>query len=491
MLSITKNALQQATPESQGIASSAILQFVAAVERQIHELHSFILMRHGKVVAEGWWSPYRRENPHMLFSLSKSFTSTAVGLAVSEGHFSLDDKVISFFPDDLPAEINEHLAAMQIRHLLSMSTGHHDDTMPPMGERKDGKWTKGFFAVPVLHKPGTHFLYNTGATYMLSAIIQKTTGMKLVDYLKPRLFDPLGIENPVWEQSPQRINTGGFGLNITTDDIARFGQLYLQKGMWEGQRIIPEAWIDEATSSHISNGDNPESDWNQGYGYQFWRCKHNAYRGDGAFGQYCIVMPEQDAVLAITSGLGDMQEPLNLVWDILLPAMQDKALPEDAAAQDKLTKKLASLNIAPVKGAFSSPTSAQVLDRTYKLETSETLRYDEPNFDSISLNFTESTCIVTLKTGEVEEHITCGYGTWQKGQTRLNSRPPFFEPSQIVASAAWTDKNTLTMVIRLHETPFYYSLVCRFADDQLRLETKINVSFQEPRTVTFTGHPTA
>ncbi len=342
-----KPNLQRATPESQGIASSAILKFVEAVEGQFHELHSFMLLRHGQIVAEGWWSPYRREDPHMLFSLSKSFTSTAVGLATAEGCFSLDDKVVSFFPDDVPAKVSKNLAAMKVRHLLSMSTGHDVDTMPHMVERPDGNWTRGFFEVPVIHKPGTHFLYNTGATYMLSAIVQKTTGKKLTEYLKPRLFKPLGVEKTTWEVSPQGVNTGGFGLNIKTEDIARFGQLYLQKGKWEGKQIIPEAWVDEATQSHISNGDNPESDWNQGYGYQFWRCRHNAYRGDGAFGQYCIVMPEQDAVLAITSGLGDMQEPLNLVWDILLPAMKEKAVRANKAAQEALTQKTSQLEHRP------------------------------------------------------------------------------------------------------------------------------------------------
>ena len=321
MLTTTENQLQRTSPESQGIASAAILRFVEAAESQIHELHSFMLLRHGSVVAEGWWSPYSPEHPHILFSLSKSFTSTAVGLAVAEGHFTVDDPVLSFFPDDAPAEVSANLAAMRVRHLLSMSTGHDEDTTGPITARPDGNWIKGFFEEPVLHEPGTHFLYNSGASYMLSAIVQKTTGMKVIDYLRPRLFEPLGIDNPTWQECPQEINVGGWGLNIRTEDIARFGQLYLNKGIWGERRILSEAWVEEATSYQVSNGDDPESDWAQGYGYQFWRCRHNIYRGDGAFGQYSIVMPEQDAVLAITGGVGDMQQPLNLVWDILLPAM--------------------------------------------------------------------------------------------------------------------------------------------------------------------------
>ena len=157
---------------------------------------------------------------------------------------------------------------------------------------------------------------------MLSAIVQKATGKTVLDYLKPRLFEPLGIEHPTWETSPQGISTGGYGLSIRTEDIAKFGQLYLQKGKWHGKQLVPAAWVEAATARQTSNGSNPKSDWDQGYGYQFWRCRHGAYRGDGAFGQYCIVMPEQDAVIAITSGVKDMQAVLNLVWDKLLPAMQ-------------------------------------------------------------------------------------------------------------------------------------------------------------------------
>ncbi len=482
MLAPVKNALERATPESQGIASSAILQFVEAVENGIHEIHSFILLRHGKVIAEGWWSPYGREIPHMLFSLSKSFTSTAIGLAVAEGRFSLDDTVLSFFPDDAPAEVNKHLAAMQVRHLLSMSTGHVDDTMPPMHQRTDGMWTKVFFEVPVLREPGTHFLYNTGATYMLSAIIQKTTGMKLVDYLQPRLFEPLGIENPVWQESPQGINTGGFGLNITTGDIARFGQLYLQKGMWNDKQLVPEAWIDEATASHISNGDNPESDWNQGYGYQFWRCRHNAYRGDGAFGQYCVVMPEQDAVLAITSGLGDMQAPLNLVWDILLPAMKAEPLSNDLTAANKLAAKLSGLSIPAVQGKPSSPTVAKIEGHTFTLEGNTF------GFESVTLNISKSGCSVKIKKGAVEESIDCGYGTWQKSETTLFNQPWEVEPEPIVMSGAWATEDTFAMVIRFYTSPFFYSFVYHFADDQMTLETRVNVSFQPPQTVVLVGH---
>src|SRR5207253_569498 len=233
--------------------------------------------------------------------------------------------------------------------LLCMSAGHQTDAR--LSETNELPWTKIFLAHPVPHKPGTHFLYNTAGTYMQSAIVQKTTGMTVLDYLRPRLFEPLGIENPTWEASPQGISAGGYGLSIRTEDIAKFGQLYLQKGKWQGQQLVPESWVEAATARQASNGSNPKSDWDQGYGYQFWRCRHGAYRGDGAFGQYCLVMPEQDAVIAITSGVKNMQAVLNVIWDKLLPALQAQELPANTAGSQQLKDKLARLEVRTAEGS--------------------------------------------------------------------------------------------------------------------------------------------
>lgn len=277
----TAEPLPRSTPEDQGIASPAILEFVTAADTQLDAMHSFMLVRHGHVVAEGWWAPYSAEVRHELYSLSKSFTSTAVGLAIAEGKLSLDDEVLKHFPDDAPAEPSANLKAMRVRDLLCMSTGHAGE-VPLMAS--DQPWTRAFLAHPVPHKPGTHFLYNTPATYMQSALVQKVTGLTVLDYLRPRLFEPLGIVDPQWGTSPQGITLGGYGLSVRTEDIATFGQLYLQKGQWRGKQLVPAEWISAATARQTSNGSNPRSDWDQGYGYQFWRSRYGCYRGDGAFG---------------------------------------------------------------------------------------------------------------------------------------------------------------------------------------------------------------
>ena len=229
----SQKPLPRSTPESQGVSAQAILQFIDAADRQAESLHSFMLVRRGHVIAEGWWTPYNAESRHELYSLSKSFTSTAIGIAVAEGKLSIDDPITRYFPDDVPADASENLKAMRVRDLLTMSTGHTNEAR--LGP--DMIWTKAFLAQPVVHKPGTHFLYNTPATYMLSAIVQKQTGQTTLEYLKPRLFDPLGIEEPTWGTSPQGISLGGYGLNVRTEDIAKFGPTLSSKRKLERKAI--------------------------------------------------------------------------------------------------------------------------------------------------------------------------------------------------------------------------------------------------------------
>lgn len=338
-LQAQSTALPRSTPEAQGVAAAKVREFIEAADQQVNSMHSFMLVRHGYVVAEAWWEPESAEKPHVLWSLSKSFTSTAVGLAVAEGKLSIDDPVLKFFPDDAPANPSANLKAMRVRDLLTMNAGHQDE----LNWREAEDWAKAFLAHPVPHKPGTHFRYNTPATYMLSAIVQKVTGQSVLDYLTPRLFEPLGIEKPTWETSPQDISIGGYGLYLRTEDIAKFGQLYLQKGKWHGKQLVPAEWIEQATSKQVSNGSDPSRDWDQGYGFQFWRCRHGAYRGDGKDGQFCIVLPEQDVVIAITANTRNMQSELNIVWDKLLPAFGNEALDANPDELMKLREKIKSL----------------------------------------------------------------------------------------------------------------------------------------------------
>jgi CubicO group peptidase (beta-lactamase class C family) len=461
------SSLPRSIPERQGVSSAAMLDFVNTLDEQIDGMHSLMVVRHGEVIAEGWWAPYEAAHSHVLFSLSKSFTSTAVGLAVAEGKMSIDDEVLKFFPEDAPTNTSNNLKAMRVRDLLMMSTGHQDEP----SSAADVVSAKSFLAQAVPHLPGTHFKYNTAATFMQSAIVQKVTGQTVLDFLETRLFGPLGIEHPTWETNFQGISLGGYGLRARTEDIAKFGQLYLQKGNWNGKQLLPGEWVAMATAKQTSNGSNPKSDWNQGYGFQFWRCRHNAYRGDGAFGQYCVVMPEQDAVVAITSGVKDMQAVLNGIWDKLLPAMKSGPLPANATAGAQLRDKLAGLKVRTPLGSATSPLSGKALRFAFPA--------NEQKVETLALSSGPgNTLTLKLQRDGRNVVIPCGHQEWKRSKAPLFAgRLAQLSEEPTAGAFAWRSDDTCVIKICAYETPYHTTVTLKFDGDQMTLDSENNVGF--------------
>jgi CubicO group peptidase (beta-lactamase class C family) len=480
------NRLPRSTPEAQGVLSSGIVTFLEAIDKSRLELHGFMMMRYGQVISEGWWRPYEAKRPHMLFSLTKSFTATAVGFAVSEGRLSVEDKVVSFFSQFVNEPVSVYQASMSVRDLLTMSAGHEKPTMGSFWRQLMGSWSSHFLNIPVEHKPGTRFMYNSGATYMLSAIVQSVTGERLLDYLKPRLFEPLGIQTSEWDTSPDGIDAGGWGLTLTTEDLLRFGQFYLQQGKWNGKALLPESWIHEATSLQIDNGSNPLNDSEQGYGYQFWLCRHGAYRADGAFGQFCIIMPEQQAVIAMHGGLTRMQDVLNHVWDYLLPAMKDQQLDSVTNGYDLLKHKLQQLTISVPHDKTDSPIAIEISGKPYIMEE------NIEQMQIVSFDYKGDCCEFRMQDHRGEHQITCGNGYWYHGTTTMtgnelhhNYQPPFMD---VVACGAWLTKHTYVMTWCFVGTPFTDTVVCQFELGRVIIERTVNIQAEASKRPPIIGN---
>jgi CubicO group peptidase (beta-lactamase class C family) len=482
-------SLLRSVPETEGVSSNDIIQFLDATAKSKTEFHSFMLLRHGKVIAEGWWDPYKPDLKHTLYSCSKSFTASAIGFAVQEKKLSLSDKVISFFPDDLPDTVSKFLSQLTVKDVLIMADGQEPDPTGAVGT-KYTNWRKGFFATPILHEPGSVFLYNSLGTYMLSAIVQKVTGQKTLDYLKPRLFDPLGISGMDWEMDMQGINTGGWGLRLKTEDMARFAQLFLQKGKWNGKEILPASWVEEAStkkilqSPEVPQSKRDSSDWLQGYCYQMWRCRHNAFRGDGAFGQFMIVMPEQDAVLAITAETQDMQEEINLVWQYLLPAFKNDKLPADNAAVARLKEKIRSLAVSiPLKNIEAK---SNINGKTFSASSNAF------HLQTISFDLSKDVCSVKFQTDTAGYQIAFGAGKWQMAETTMPEpaltaamleNNKMIYPAKIAAAYTWRDANTLQLVLRYIESPHSETFTCHFNDNKLTIEAERSFEYGKNKTV--------
>ncbi len=431
--------LPRSTPNEQGVSEIAITAFQKALENTEATLRGYVFLRHGKVVAEHYWAPYQREDKNWVYSVSKSFSMTAVGFAFDAGLIDIEAPVLSYFPEYTPEQPEANLTAMRVKHLLAMNTGHQNDTTFAVLGNMYGDWVQNFLKIPVENAPGTHFVYNTAASYMLSALVQRVTGETVIDYLRPRLFEPLGFGDVAGDLNPQGVFTGGWGFLVGVEDLAKLGLLYLNKGLYEGKRVLSERWVELATYPHSDNAtgrENESPDWRQGYGFQLWRCQHGCYRADGAMGQYCVVFPEQDAVLALMSEIHNMQKILDCAWEHLLPGMNGFANALEQELQDKRFQKTSRM-------------------------------YD---FDTLQLRFMQESLRLTLTEDDEEYSLTAGRGCWLDGFYTLplgdRSFIPLFsyreEPVKISATFCWKDASTLEITAVYREFPHRERFVCRF-----------------------------
>lgn len=307
------------------MGNNILNNFVREIEKEHLNVYGAILRQHGEIVASHRW---RGNDFVQIYSASKTFTAVAICLAESEGLLKLSDKVVDYFQEELTGKEPKYLKDMTIEDLMTMRTGHEITTLEVhYYEERIGNWVKHFLNFPLPYPPGTHFEYNNGATYMLSVILQKASGQKLRDYLMPRIFDPLQIYNPQWDSCPQGYNKGYIGLHLTTEQLSRMGQLLLNGGKWDGKQLIPEEYVTAITKKQVDNpGYWDDDEMGSGYGYQCWRNTiPNSFRLDGLYGQFCVVLPDYDAVITTTSHEEQAQNDiLRVMWKTILPELEQQ-----------------------------------------------------------------------------------------------------------------------------------------------------------------------
>ena len=497
---IYPDGLERSTPEEQGVPSEIIAEFFENVAEKGYDVHGLMMMRHGKVIAEHWWAPYGPEYQHAMYSATKTFTSTAIGFAVQEGLLNIEDKVISFFPDLVPETVSPELAELSVKHLLTMSVGHASTRYAGSGLSQ----VKSFLAAPFEYEPGTSFAYNITASHMLSHILTKVSGITIHEYLQPRLLEPLGIEDVVWEMDNDGINMGNGGSHMKTSDMAKMGLFLINNGKWKGEQLLNEEWIEAATTPHIMQHPdwtteqvaNATDDGAQGYGYQIWMGRNNSYRAIGGQNQLIMVIPEYDFVLVCHSQIGDEAGFNSLIYD-MLSSMSDEKLPPNESFN--LKEKISGYEI---KKPFDTQSIAKVTMETRRFEMED----NSVGLKNVLFRFDASgNCYITFITPTAIHNIPFGLDGWLHGVTdRTLSVARTVYPNQMGVTpvntagiCTWAAENQLSAYyLSMFNPGSDETMKFTFDGDQLKIEIVApsgrrmgppGMVQPEPKNIVFTG----
>ena len=452
------------TPESQGI-SSAVLTGVLRELNLLEYMKGIVILRRGNLICEARWAPWDGETPQALWSLSKSFTSCAVGLARSEKRLDLDDKLIDFFPEYRSCVTDEKMFDVTLRDLLTMRSGHAQCAVIFAWSDTAGDWVRGFLSSRLTFTPGSRFVYNSAATYMLSAVVRRVTGLNVREYLMSRLFEPLEIAPGPWESCPAGTNYGGFGFHLKLMDLAKFAQLILNKGRWQGKQLLPADYLEEAILPHADNSMNEHPDWKCGYGYQFWRSRHG-FRGDGACGPYALMLPEEGMAVAVQATLTDMGRILDLLWEKLLPAVQNSPLPEDKSGLAELEALVRTLAVP----------AAPAGQNAEKRSCDFVFGPNSVGIEGGSLEITPEECVLSLKTPHGMEKLRAGFGRFARSTAQLQD----FRPHPLAGCASWKGADLLEINLLFLDGTFRDTWEIEFADGTVDFRWRTRCSLFRP-----------
>lgn len=458
-----RDGLARGTPESQGVAPDAILAWLDDLQRSGVEMNSFMLYRNGRVISEGWWKPYAPRRLHMMHSATKSFLSAGIGMAVAEGRFALTDKVVSFFPENLPPAVSDNLAAMTVEDLLTQTCGHERSISGSVWRNIPTSWVTEFFKAPVAFRPGEKFTYSSATSFMLSAILSKTTGKSAHAYLKPRLFVPLGIRDERWDVGPEGINPGGNGLTCRTADLLKLAKLHLDQGRWNGRQLLQPAWVQAATTSQRGNP----------YGYHWWTIPgSSAYFAYGAFGQFAYVYPEHQAIVAMTSACPWLEPELRAVVARNFPKMFEAGSSSAGAAA--LRDRTARLELLEPLAMTSSPRVREISGRTFVAEP------NEDGVRSLRLTFSGGECLFEMQDEKGAHRVRIGLRDWIEGATTVSGAKLHhgYEPDslKVVAGGRWLADDHFETRWQFVESSFRDTVDLRFDGATVKLDRRVNVN---------------
>jgi CubicO group peptidase (beta-lactamase class C family) len=490
--------LPRALPHERGVDPRGIVDFLSAVGSAGLELHSFMLYRQGAVVAEAFWRPYAAHRMHVQHSATKSWTAAAVGLLIDDGRLSLDDKVVSFFPELCPQDISANLAAMTVEDLLTMRTGHQRGISGGDWRNLETSWVEAFLHEPVVVPPGKDFIYSSASSFMLSAIVTQVSGQTLHALLQQRVLDFLGMDKLEWDLAPGGFNSGGNGLSCTTEDSLKFGVLHLNCGQWQGRQLLSAQWIAEATRNQVEdvwmgdfdgkqylprNKDSNAEAQREGYGYQWWMTLHGGYYASGVFGQYCMVLPDQDTVIAFTCGLRLGERRLKAaIWEHLFPALGRQAV-DPQTSQGQLDALIDDLRLPTLQGLSTSPNAAALQGRFAV----------EPNEDGVlelGFDFRDDYCDFSLVDHRGRHSVRVGLQQPVESQTSItgNYLHHQYQPERtpVIAQGRWSAEGVLQMDWRFVETTFGDHVSCRLQEGRLLFDRGVNTnagSMQRPTLI--------
>lgn len=444
--------LPRTTPASVDVASTAIDALLDRLERMSIECHSLMIVRRGHVLAEGWWAPYSADEPHLLYSLTKSFTAMAVGLVADDGLLSLDDQVIDLLPDHVPGDVPAEARLLTVEHLLTMTAGHAEDTLEDAWGLEPSDLVRGYLRMPIAVEPGARYTYDNATTFVLARMVERVSGQSLPQLLRARLFDPMGIVDVEWDRVGSGAVFGFHGLHLTTEAVAAFGELMLRGGRWQGRQLVSRDWMERATrkqvdSRHYSPG-APGPDFHSGYGYQIWMSPYG-FHGNGAFGQQCVVVPHLDLVVALTAAHTEVrhaQDTLDAIWECLLPGIDTSG---SVAADTALSRRLQQLTLSLIEGDEErAPTPLTAIADGTPAQSAL------PDGAEVTVDRRPGGWLIRLGSACT---VAVGYGRWC--ESRPMGRP-------VVASGAWQG-DVFVSEIHLVNTPHRVRLTIRGARAEL------------------------